>query len=634
MAHWQFRPLNPNENSGASTVDDNFADEERTSVEILVRETLQNPLDARSDSDLVRVCYKLVTIDASSSAFAKAIFSDDWVRHFAAGKLISDKPAQMSFLVIEDFGTTGLEGSYTDSSKDGQTENWNAFWFREGEGAKPTRSNGGAGQGKITLFLASGLRSVFALTRRKSDGLELLFGCCRFKRNYKITGDDRRWAKEARWGATREPEKLAAPITAPSIIAAVKAELDLARADLPGTSFLVPMPIEVTEDSIREAVINEFFFAIRRGRLEVQIGDLVLDAKSIAAAADSLGAGCRLQKNYRDFLELATTKVDGLPTATARENWVKESRLTESAFAVGDVTRLKDAFDLSEPVCVDFPVSVKRKDNSEASVSTFRVILQQDLDADHSQELFVRQDLGIDGEKRLRSSRTIQPVLALTFIQEPKLSDLLVAAEEPTHRNWNAKRPKVISIYTSPDKVLNAVRNAALRLVQLISPEGKRDETALAIYFADPSAGDTKRKGLPGPLPNPINPELPPFPDIPRPKPKPVRVVALKDGFSVQAVANHSTAFPLECQVEVAYATTVGDSYKLWDAADFWLHHEDRFPINSSGVGALEREGNVLSFFLESEESELTISGFDPNRQLDIRVKYKEVAHGADIQNN
>ena len=71
MAHWQFRPLNPNETSGASISDDNFADEERTSVEILVRETLQNPLDARSSDSVVRVEYKLVNADLISSEFAR-----------------------------------------------------------------------------------------------------------------------------------------------------------------------------------------------------------------------------------------------------------------------------------------------------------------------------------------------------------------------------------------------------------------------------------------------------------------------------------------------------------------------------------------------------------------------------------
>src|SRR5690554_4789573 len=80
QADWRFRPLNPNENSGASTTDDNFADEERTSVEILVRETLQNPLDARRDnSTVVIVEYKLVELDVSESEFAQAIFSDNCV---------------------------------------------------------------------------------------------------------------------------------------------------------------------------------------------------------------------------------------------------------------------------------------------------------------------------------------------------------------------------------------------------------------------------------------------------------------------------------------------------------------------------------------------------------------------------
>lgn len=47
MAAWQFRTLNPNENSGSSISDENFSIEERTKVQILVRETLQNPRDRK-----------------------------------------------------------------------------------------------------------------------------------------------------------------------------------------------------------------------------------------------------------------------------------------------------------------------------------------------------------------------------------------------------------------------------------------------------------------------------------------------------------------------------------------------------------------------------------------------------------
>lgn len=637
MAHWQFRPLNPNETSGASISDDNFADEERTSVEILVRETLQNPLDARSSDEVVRVAYKLVTVDLADSVFARSIFSDDWIKHFRAGGLInsSERPPRMVFLVIEDFGTTGLEGCYTDSSCEGSTENWNAFWFREGEGAKTARSNGGAGQGKITLYLASKLRSVFALTKRKSDGIELLFGCCRFKRNYKLPGDRNRWAKEARWGATNDPRQLAHPIVSTQWISAVKAELGLSRGMHSGTSFIVPMPDgDITEVALRNAVVNEFFFAIKRGRLVVQIGETTLDASSISAVADSMGTACRMTKSFRGFLALTAQNTGEIATATAKGSWSKESKLPAGAFDDAELIALNEKFGKSELVSVDFPITVKRKQPMEVAIANFRVFLQQDENAEQSQELFVRQDLGIDGEKRLKAARTISPVMALTFIHDTKLSDLLVAAEEPTHRNWNAKRPKVVALYSSPNDNLNAVRNAALRLVQLISPEGKRDETALALYFADPSAEPTKRAGGGGTTVETQKGDPPPLEDIPKGKSKPISVTLLDDGFEIHGRAAEGFTFPIDCKVTLAYATAVGDAFRLWDAADFWIGDENAHPRLHSDVSDLTTNLNVMSFRLNNEESWLSVTGFDSRRQLEIRAKYQEVPDGSDNEDN
>ncbi len=637
MAHWQFRPLNPNETSGASISDDNFADEERSSVEILVRETLQNPLDARSTDDVVRVEYKLIEVDLATSEFARSIFSDNWVKHFRAGGLIESdqRPTRMKFLIIEDFGTTGLEGCYTDSSREGSTENWNAFWFREGEGAKATRSNGGAGQGKITLYLASKLRSVFALTKRKSDNGELLFGCCRFRRNYKLEGDTRRWAREARWGSTSDPNDLAEPILRDPMLDGMKKELGISRGNEAGTTFMVPMPNDdITESSLRNAVVNEFFFAINRGRLMVKVGATTLDKNSLATVADDMGKDCRLSKSYREFLAVTAENTETPATATAKEFWTKETKLASAAFEEVELMALKQRFEKSELVSVDFPIPVKKKHPKETSAAKFRVFLQQDENAEQSHELFVRQDLGIDGEKRLKAARTIAPVMALTFIQDPKLSDLLVAAEEPTHRNWNAKRPKVVSLYSSPNDTLNAVRNAALRLVQLISPEGKRDETALAVYFADPNSDPSKRQGGSGAAPNANKGDPPSTEEIPKPKPKPISVKLLDDGFVIRAKPADGFAFPIDCEVTLAYATAVGDAFKLWDAADFWIGDEKAYPREESDVSELATDLNVVKFRLNSESAWLSISGFDRNRQLEIRTRYQEVPDGADNEDN
>lgn len=637
MSHWQFRPLNPNENSGLSTVDDNFANEERSSVEILIRETLQNPLDARKDDELVEVCYSIISLKSKDSKILEEIFSPKCLKHFKAGKLIDSEkiPETVDFLVIEDFGTTGLEGAYSDSTMDGRSENWNAFWFREGEGAKPTKSNGGAGQGKITLYAASDIRSVFALTKRSSDGEKLLFGCCRFKQNYKLPNEAQRWAKEARWGSESNPDVLAAPIVDAEMIYLFEQELNLNRSNRPGTSFIVPMPTGITLSDLRKAIVNEFFFPIRRGRLNVKVGDHVLDRSSIVAAAKELGSAARYPLDYRKFLEESIeTQVDNASTAVAKITWAQNSKLSEESFDASALAALKDLFEKSAIVSVDFPVKVRKK-GAHVAISRFRVVLQQYLDGDESHELFVRQDLGIDGEKRLKGSRRIQPVLALTFIEDTELSSFLTAAEEPTHRTWNSKRPKVISQYEKTTELLAAVRNAALRLVEFLTPPGKRDNAALAMYFADPESLKEGVKGERGHKPDDKNPTGKPiFISIPAKK-RPFEFQSRTDGFLIRAIASEAgPKLPLLFELHTAYATTYGNPFKQWDAAEFWLNDEREFRIKANGVSGLTRDGNVLRFSIDEPDGNLSISGFDPNRKVEVDINYSEQENAEDIENN
>lgn len=639
MAQWHFRNLHPNENSGTSTVEDNFANEERTSVEILVRETLQNPLDARHGDDVVRVRYNLVSANRASSVFAKALFSNDFGKHASGGKLGApgDLPEIVDFLVVEDFGTTGLEGHYEDSSIDGSSENWNAFWFREGEGAKPTKSNGGAGQGKVTLYTTSRLRTVLALTKRASDQKTLLLGCCKFRQNYKLPHETGRWAKEALWGVASDTDGLVVPIEDETLLGSVQSELSLKRLSECGTTFIVPLPNEVTLQAIKTAVVNEFYYPIKRGRLQVEVGDEVIDTNTVTALAKRLGDGVRHAPLFLSFVDDAIAKhVGDAPTATAQPMWSRDAKLSETSFRAPELESLRQAFRNSETVSVDFPVQIRRKDLSESVQGIFRVVLQQDLDGEHSHELFVRQDLCIDGEKRLKGSRRIQPVIALTLIDDLALSSFLAAAEEPTHRLWNARRPKLLAQYLGPDKVLNAVRNAALRLVEFLTPPGLRDDTALSIYFADPTAPAAKRKGASGktatsPVADPIG-----TPEIPVAKPKLIDLVTLKDGFRLRLRTGDDVQgkLPLTCHVEVAYATTFGDPFSQWDAADFWLNDQNLFRATSNGVAKLGRDGNVVRFEMTEPNAVISLVGFDTNRQLELRINYQETNHATNIADN
>src|SRR5690606_28831704 len=144
----------------------NFSREERSEIGILIREALQNPLDIRRDdcTGAVRVVLQHLGPGDFDTTYLDSIFTDEFRKRLQTASGI-DLPAasDASVLVIEDFGTKGLVGAVDNYDADGQDQNWNAFWHREGEGAKGKASNGGAGQGKITYFAHSTASTVLGL---------------------------------------------------------------------------------------------------------------------------------------------------------------------------------------------------------------------------------------------------------------------------------------------------------------------------------------------------------------------------------------------------------------------------------------------------------------------------------------
>ncbi|WP_147476976.1 hypothetical protein [Pseudomonas syringae group genomosp. 3] len=108
----------------------------------------------------------------------------------------------------------------------------------------------------------------------------------------------------------------------------------------------------------------------------------------------------------------------------------------------------------------------------------------------------------------------------------------------------------------------------------------------------------------------------------------------LNDGFELHANKSEGFIFPIDCKITLAYATSVGDAFKLWDAADFWIGDELLYPRKNSAVSNLITALNTMSFRLDDETSWLSVSGFDSKRQLEIRVKYQEVLDGADNEDN
>ncbi len=176
---WRFKALTRNDTLQNAAHLEFFHNEAlNSSVDALVREDIQNRLDARGHNEpLVEVRYRLCGPLPSQSRQA-------WFRglrdHLASRQVEEelgyepsiDRP--LSWLVIEDFRTTGLEGdpsTYQDPEHRHGVPRNDFFWFvrNVGRSGKMGGERGRWGLGKIVYPAASKIRSFFAYTVRQSD---------------------------------------------------------------------------------------------------------------------------------------------------------------------------------------------------------------------------------------------------------------------------------------------------------------------------------------------------------------------------------------------------------------------------------------------------------------------------------
>ena len=544
-----------------------------------------------------------------------------------------------SYLVIEDFGTTGLTGTTDNPERDGKGENWNAFWFREGEGGKEQSSgNGGAGQGKITYFSTSKVRTVFAFTVRSDDMKGAVFGASSFLRDYEF--GEHKCLRDAYWGIRTnrdDGEPMAIPTTEIEFVQSFRAELCLSRTlSQPGLSLIIPGAKEFDEAEAIQVVAAEFFAPILRSDLSVQIGDITIDQSNIIDLAKQHLTDERARElhtcmtaGFRDFYAdalLASTNRDVLqiPTLTAIGD------LTDSHVDGAALEVLRSRFENGERVSVQFSTPVKPR-IGPAVECTFDVHIMGADGLDQPEQAVLRRDLLI-GEEPIGGGRIRQKVRSATIIPDSPLSRLLLCAEEPTHLRWNTRLPRLEEYFKSGPTAVAFVRNAGARLLDLLtSGEQRREFKLLAKYFSAPgTSANAAAKGKKNPKGRsiPITPELPPAP------PLLLNLSTLVDGCRISpttAMLEGAGRMPINVAVEFAYEGLDRDAFLEYDPLDFDLS-EKNFNIEGKGCAINPPSLNRLEAQIRDRDFELTIRGFDTNLRLRMRLNYTEERDAADVE--
>ncbi len=149
----------------------------------LIREAIQNSLDAALPREKVKVVITFSSSDQNLPAskiehYLKGLRSHLEARESGLIERVT-LTGPMDFLVIEDFGTRGLEGEVRedeDKRAEGEKNDFFYFWRNIGRAVEGATDRGRWGLGKTVFQAASRINSFFGLTIRRGNPGKLLMG--------------------------------------------------------------------------------------------------------------------------------------------------------------------------------------------------------------------------------------------------------------------------------------------------------------------------------------------------------------------------------------------------------------------------------------------------------------------------
>lgn len=399
-------------------------------ADALVREAIQNSLDARLPDTQLKIRIFFPSPGALlNREHNNRYFTDLW-EHLSANRSgltrLPSPNEPLEFMVIEDFGTRGLQGDPRQSEddeieSDGPRNDFYYFWRNIGRSRKHSSELGRWGLGKTVFPAASRTNSFFAITVREDDRHRLLMGQSVLK-IHKLSGQ--RYYPYGYFG--RFEGEFAFPVDDSVYLNQFCRDFQIARGDRPGLSVVVPYPDpELTAQTIIPSIIRHYFMPIISGYLVVEVvregKTQVLDARTLpkllAVASGDDGHGLRALLDLAQWgTRLERDKYVRLepPPRTAAPRW------TDDRLSAEVLEPLRGLFSFGQPIAVTVPVWVKPATGSPV-LSEFDMYLERDDTLGSADEHFVRDGITIAGVRAAMQ----KGIRAIVNVHERALSELL-----------------------------------------------------------------------------------------------------------------------------------------------------------------------------------------------------------------
>lgn len=621
--------------SGEGETEDSYG---RTDA--LVREVLQNSLDASLRSGPVRVRFALSDAGHALGPEKSAAYLGGLVEHLDAlkndcvntGRAV---PA-MSFLAIEDFGTRGLVGDpelTRDPEPDhAEDESFYWFWRNIGRSGKRGSARGRWGLGKTVFPSSSKINCLFGYTIRASDSRRMIMGQA-ITKIHKV--GTREYEPEGFFCDPDARGEVQLPFTDPRVISRFVSDFGLSRKDETGLSVVVPYPLDFfrPEDVIRSVLVH-FFVPIIKRELVVDVSgpgidDTRINADTIRTVAAGLTwNGSLTDKKHAppplDFAEWAIRQQREMAMRflnvagdTTAPQW------SENLFPPGMLDELRREFRDGQRLAIRVPVTIERKGGGRIG-TYFDAFIEPVTDVTRGEDYFVREGMTISQISTLAGCRGVR---GLVLVDHEILSTLLGDAEGPAHTKWGENESRPDEKYEKWKWRVRFVKNSLSKLVGHLSPPPDKLEIDLlhdVFSIEDPKkTGHGKTRGR-SPKPGEEPPEPLVIPEIDAPRP--FRVVPLEDphGFRIRT-GDTPAAIPIRLRVRVAYDVPDGNPFSgaNYSPFDFVFDDGASTPVDVTHRGILfvNREDNRIEFDVLDQDFDLEVTGFDPLRDLIVDVR-------------
>ena len=610
--YWKFRTVAPDEVETEVTQRDQFRNDEIDLSDTVVREAVQNSLDAQQSRDHVTVRFAIADDSKGlDKNFLMGLF-DDQLEHARIAGLDVDGALEgrPRALVIEDFGTRGLTGETTQKDED----NFSDFWRRHGKSHKSGKSGGRWGLGKLVYSYSSRVGAFFGLTIRDGDGHGHLMGQTVLN-THRLNGDH--FAPHGFFADIKQdgPEKgLQVPVENQELRDNFRSQFSLQREMKSGLSVVVPYPRDEIDIGNMTAVgVTNYFFPVLTDQLVLEFDGTRVDRSSLRSVALEHAAG-RIDdaELLFDFVEAAHALSDS-EMLVLDTNWYDDWKLTEDDFDDVLLEDLRNRFAKNELIGIRMRVDVKRKDGRH-DASHFDLFLKTDPDLSRGHDLYVRGGITVPGEAKFKHRKALGALVA----KDGPISEFLGDAENAAHTKWNGRAEKLKNYKYAP-QTLSVVRNSLVQLHDLLGQAVEEEaEDALVDFFWMPGdEGQRRKRGKKKPSTSGV-------PPIPR-NPRPIRVSPCEGGFRVMPTKDaKSEHFPMRCRATLAYDIPNGNPFKRWQKFDFELGQKKGIPVQGKHVVLEAAADNMFELILESKDFALRIVGFDPERDVIVKLSTAE----------